>query len=311
MPQDKTVDICIVTFKGQKLIGQLLSSIADLDLSRIRLRVIVVDNDSARSSWPAVQVFSDRSEFELEYVVEPMRGIPYARNKALDCVRSEYFAFVDDDEQVDSQWLQIMLGALNDYQADFVFGPVPSILPTNTPDWARSHRAFLPVQKPTGTPLTFGATGNIVGRIQSVVSSGVRFDPSFSETGAEDTDFFHRLYLRGCKLVWCNEGIITEEVRPERVNVSWIQKRAFRSGQSFYRIVLRRYPLWKRITWLMIVAVRAGFESLGLAVTRPVSFSTYTKILHLWSIHIGQLSMVFGDKYVYHEYSSTNYRTDH
>ena len=67
----------------------------------------------------------------MEYALEPIVGIPYARNRALEMAMAadDLIAFLDDDEVPSEQWLAELLRVWREYSADVVFGPVQPFFP--------------------------------------------------------------------------------------------------------------------------------------------------------------------------------------
>jgi succinoglycan biosynthesis protein ExoM len=303
-----SVDICIATYKRPQILIDLLDSLGKLDLDGINMRIIVVDNDPAGSARAAVDAVYSRNPIELKYVVEAERGISHARNRALELVDADYFAFVDDDEYVTQTWLKRMLNTLNKYNADAVFGPVQSVFPDSAPSWACELPAFKRRSNLTGTFVNHGDTGNVLVRTESIKKMHLSFDPSFSLTGGEDIDFFYRMFLSGKTLVWCEEALIYEKVPEERLNIRWILMRAFRKGQSFFRVFVRRYPFKKKIKWLFLKPCQVLFGILILPFMRISSYKKYLQLLYRIYAALGQLSMVFGNLFLYQEYSAKNYR---
>ena len=62
-----------------------------------RRRFVVVDNDADESSRAVVT--AAKLPWPVVYVVEPERGIPFARNRAVrEAADSDFVVFIDDDE---------------------------------------------------------------------------------------------------------------------------------------------------------------------------------------------------------------------
>lgn len=302
-----SVDICIATYKRPQMLIKLLDSISKLNLYGINMRIIVVDNDPMGSAHASIDSFRSRIPLDIKYVIESERGISHARNRALDLVQANYIAFVDDDEYVTPDWLQVMLINLIKYNADAVFGPVQKVLPYSASSWAYELSIFKRNSKPTGTFVNHGPTSNVLFKTETIKKLHLRFDPSFSLTGGGDSDFFYRMYLHGNTLVWCDEAVIYEEVPKERLNKKWILRRSFRGGQSFFRVFVRRYPLKKKMQWLLLKPLQVFFGILILPFMRIVSYGVYLNWLCRVCAAVGQLSMIFGERFLYHEYSQKNY----
>jgi succinoglycan biosynthesis protein ExoM len=144
-----------------------------------------------------------------------------------------------------------------------VFGPVPSLLPHNTPRWLKASGLFDRRRSPTGTPRSVGGAGNVLLCVDTLRRFGRGFDPAFGKTGGEDTEFFHALHLWGARMVWCDEAVAVETVTPERARLGWILRRNYNAGRIYARVTLPCQPVWLAVASLLRCA--AGLLPLALA----------------------------------------------
>ncbi|MCD2448857.1 glycosyltransferase family 2 protein [Methylicorpusculum oleiharenae] len=287
------IDICIATYKRQELLGKLLKSLSKQTLiNSIKLRIIIIDNDPEQSARLTVENFFYDKDIVYIYDVQPKKNISLTRNKALDFVTADYLAFIDDDEWAVPNWLNLLLNASQQYNADIVFGPVLPQFPEDTPEWILKGGFFYRNNK-TGAVLTHGASGNVLIRAPKAFKNTLYFDPKYGLTGGEDTELFHRLYLLGAKMIWCNEALAYEDVPRERMTVQWLVKRALRGGQIYAKIYLKDYSLYKRITWFI---KRISYLVIAI-ISLPVAFfmgkSSWVWVLRKLMANYGQLSMLF------------------
>ena len=153
--------------------------------------VLVVDNGS--SSPESAMVVEDLAIPRREFLVEPRPGLSRARNRALDAVRTELVAWIDDDEVADADWVRrlkegfdhearpaavcgVMLPAELEFEAQVRFeqyggfskgrGITPEVLRKGTPS----------VISPLYPLPSFGSGGNMAFRTESLRSLG-GFDP--------------------------------------------------------------------------------------------------------------------------------------
>jgi len=285
------IDICVGTFKRPQLLSLLLQSLEKQELNnQLNIRIIIIDNDSEQSGKTTVDEFRKTNTFEVVYDVEPEKGISFVRNRALQHVQTEYFAFLDDDEVAEKDWLLTLYRASIKYEADAVFGPVVGILPDEIPEWALNHQSFTRPRKNTGTLVQSGGTGNVLVKTQSLGVRHQKFDITYALTGGEDSDFFYRLYLAEKKLVWCNEAIVREHIPQNRISVSWVRLRAFRGGQCFQRTFVQRYTLRKKIIWLLQKPLQFIAGLISLPFARIYSYPLYVRLLCRTSGAAGQLT---------------------
>ena len=88
------------------------------------LTVLVVDNAPTDDR---VRKLVEKGQFQVpvRYVTEPMPGLSYARNKAIEQCRTELIAFIDDDEVACPYWgSELVRGFAEDPSVDCVTGVV-------------------------------------------------------------------------------------------------------------------------------------------------------------------------------------------
>jgi succinoglycan biosynthesis protein ExoM len=290
------IDVCIATFKRPQMLASLLQSLAQQKLDGMIIRIIVVDNDREQSAMPAVAAFRYAYKIDVIYDVEPVQNIALSRNRAMEHVTSEFFAFVDDDEIVSDRWLQSHLDCLMSHQADLVFGPVRSTLPNDAPGWA--GRCFKKIQRSTGDVLEFGGAGNVFARRSAFELPSARFDPAFGLTGGEDTDLFYRLSMAGKRLIWCEEAWASEPVPSARLTLKWVRRREFRSGQTYYKIFVTRYSMRQKAAWFVTKLMQLAGGILIAPMMRLISYPSYVVLTARVASATGQLSSCFSKKIV-------------
>lgn len=307
MNSEISIDVCLATYRRPALLAETLQSLAQLNLAGLMLRVVIVDNDLNETGRTTVETFRKSVSFAVIYDVEPDQNIALARNRALSHTQADYFAFVDDDEAVPPDWLSTLLSTIQRYNADVVFGPVQSILPSDAPKWARVQPSFLRTQRATGTQLEHGGSGNVLIRRVALGQPPQLFDPSYGLSGGEDADFFYRLHLAGRRLIWCDEAIVTEHVPASRLTLKWLRQRGFRSGQSFVRVFVKRYPLEKKALWFVMKVLQLIGGIIAAPFMLLVSYPTHVRLTVRIMAALGQLSVVFSNS-IYEEYRADRYR---
>jgi succinoglycan biosynthesis protein ExoM len=194
--------------------------------------IVIVDNDSQRSSQSVVAAFYPDAGVPIRYDCEPERNISLARNRAVRNASGTLIAFIDDDELPRPDWLSQLHRTMNACGADGVLGPVLPDFPSDAPAWLKRASEFRRRRLRTGARIGEGdgRTGNVLLRKSIITDAGCWFDPAFGRTGGEDTDFFYRQFERGGVFVWCDEAAVTETVPPERWKMTFHLKRLLRAG---------------------------------------------------------------------------------
>ncbi len=103
------INLAICTCKRAQLLKECLDSVAQAHVPvGTTLVVTIIDNDAEQSARALVESMASGFPVSLEYIAEPRRGIPCARNRAIaeaHRLNSDYLVFIDDDEWVMPDWL--------------------------------------------------------------------------------------------------------------------------------------------------------------------------------------------------------------
>ncbi len=234
MRNDQNINVCICTYlRPQHLKSCLFSLINQNPLKKTSYSITVIDNDENKSAEPVVNDLEVQSKVPIYYACEKERGIPFARNRALDesvKLNFDYIAFIDDDEQASRDWLGTLYQYLRSYSSDVVIhGRVIHQFPENTPDYMR-YSYYMKKERKTGKKLDTCATNNVIFPTTIVREHKVCFDTSEPHAGGTDTIFFFEVNRKGIPIYECAEAVVYETVFPSRLKMSWLLRRKYRSG---------------------------------------------------------------------------------
>lgn len=217
--QPISVSIIICSRKRPVLLKRALDSLTKLIVPEtVTLSFVVIENDDTPQYGPLIDSF--KGQMAISHVVEPIAGLTYARNSALDVAiesRVDWMGNVDDDQSIDKNWLVHMAKAIRTYPdtAMFVGRWLRTSLP-NTPPWYPEIN--IPKTSKTGTKLTDGVGGNVMIRadVMAPEGMGLRYDHEFRFMGGEDTDFSLNYKSKGGIIRHVREAETTEEIPVER-----------------------------------------------------------------------------------------------
>lgn len=224
---NNTVCIGVCTCQRPKMLKECLRSLSQLTpIEGVRAEIAVIDNEPEGSQ--AAREAAGR--FGAHYRHQPERGIPQARNMALDTARdlgATHLAFIDDDETAAPDWLACLWAAMRRYDASATQGYVEYVYPENAQSWRRRGE-YATKRRPSGMLLEFAATNNVLFSLDA--AHGLRFDESLRFLGGEDTVFFAALHRRGERIVFCAEAVAFETVPQSRVTIAGNARKSFRKG---------------------------------------------------------------------------------
>ena len=222
-------------------LSNLLDALANIDDpgASYAVSLVVVDNDAGQSAKATVSDYqNDRYRWPLSYVCEPVRGIPFARNRALAAAAgSEFIVFVDDDEVPDRGWLHELLRVQRETGADVVEGRVDSVFASPPAKWITNSGLFVRPRRRTGEELAAATTSNVLFNAAIVPANEPAFDERMRFTGGSDTHFFMSARLAGHRIVWADDAIVTETVPATRATLGWLLRREYRRGNTLERVL--------------------------------------------------------------------------
>jgi succinoglycan biosynthesis protein ExoM len=238
----------------------------------VDLVVVITDNDVDRSAEPVVEAARATTGLDIRYVVEPRRGIPFARNTGVRAAGDvDWVAFVDDDEVVDETWLERLLTVAAQTGADVVTGTVLPHFDERPPSWVVRGGFFERPRFATGTAIPYARTSNalVAGRLLRGEGDGP-FSERLLANGGDDTHFFQRVRLAGGRIVWADEAVVTETVPTSRVDVRWLVKREYRRGNTLSWCLRDLEDSWPRRGKRAVAGLVRCVQGIGLILASVV-----------------------------------------
>lgn len=251
------------------------------------VEILVIDNGDSENSKKITETISSLSPFAIYLITEHVKGIPYARNRALDeCNKkgNDWIAFIDDDETVDEHWLTVMQQASLKIDADVFHGQTDSVIND-------SRKPFWPIKpkkrhRNTFQPLQTAGTDNVMFRSHLVSAPGLnlRFDEDMRFSGGSDREFFYRANDLGAKIVWVPEAKTYELVPITRQTFSYRIRRAYSVAANECYISKKRYGLRRTITLQGLKAAGRFIAGLMWLPFSPLAFLLPHRSLRLQTI---------------------------
>jgi succinoglycan biosynthesis protein ExoM len=244
--------ICIITYRREKGLARLLSSIAELIVpdGLEEIAAFVIDNDARESARETVAEFQKNFPIDLVYGNEARRGIAFARNRALSLAKGyDLVAFVDDDETVSREWLRELVQTQMAGNFDLVTGPLRPVYEMDPPAWLKKMNYFEKKGYRLGNKVKATGSGNMLIRVRALQKEEV-FLPVFNLMGGSDGYFVSDLFKKGAGIGWAEKAIAFDWIPASRMKVGWYLQRRFRFGVSntlAARIFSEPYWFFKRV----------------------------------------------------------------
>ena len=199
------ISIIIPTYNRPKQLSACLHSLADLDYSRKRFEIVIVDDGSRETLDDTITPFQDR--LNLTLIRKRNGGPASARNQGAQIARGEFLAFTDDDCRLSTDWLTIMETRF-ETEPDSMFGGYSvNCLTKNI--FATTSQLIVDIvydfYNPTADKATFITSNNMAmsARLYKKING---FDVSFPKAAAEDRDFCDRWIHAGYQIIYAPEA---------------------------------------------------------------------------------------------------------
>lgn len=300
---DLKVAICVCTHNRSQGLTRLLVALQDIDLSGYNpqgVEVIVIDNSPNSETQAICERAGPRLPIAVHYVPEPRAGITYARNRAVEVALergADFVAFIDDDDQPQSDWLIQLLDRQSVTGADMVFGTW--VLDSLMPQWARDSGIFRsPIKVKNenkggryGLPGCASTCNALIGRdiLERIATTGPVFDHNFRLSGGEDKDFFIRARQLGGSVTSAETSVIHRKHEPERYTARGLLKRGFKNGCSQVKMA-RAHGNTSRVMKLLGTSLTKIIISLFL-----LPFSLFSKGMLMHNLY--RMAKAFGVLY--------------
>lgn len=103
------LSLIICTYNREKFLGNSLCSVAAQPFPVGRYELILVDNASTDSTPEIAETFArEFPNVQFRYVRELNQGLSHARNRGISEARGEVLVFLDDDVQLDEEYLHVL-----------------------------------------------------------------------------------------------------------------------------------------------------------------------------------------------------------
>jgi glycosyltransferase involved in cell wall biosynthesis len=244
------VSIVIATHNRSALLGQTLAALAEQRWPVDQVEIIVSDNGSTDGTRAVVQGAASRDGAPVRHLFVPEPGKSYAVNAALEIARGDLLAFTDDDVLPEPGWIEALVRAIDETQADFVAGRIRPMWEIEPPAWM-SPSLYGVLAIPDNGPARLAITGDRQSNVMPIGANmavrasviarlgGLRTDlgklAGSLRTG-EDHEFFLRLMHAGCRGVYEPEALVRHFVPASRLKRAYFRRWLYQNGRDVSRL---------------------------------------------------------------------------
>lgn len=234
----RKVDIAVCTWNRSNLLSGTLASFSELCVEpSVRLRIIIVDNNSTDSTPEVIREFQQSDFASSNPVValtETRQGHTFSRNCAIDAADSDLVIWTDDDVEVPSDWVTKYVEAANQNpEITFWGGEIAPKFEGEMPKWIHENwdavKGCFAIREFSGdleldeSRLPYGANF----AIRTSVQQEHRFNESLGRRGEEvlgedELDLFRRLLASGLRGQWVPDAGLTHFIPTSRASEKYV-----------------------------------------------------------------------------------------
>jgi glycosyltransferase involved in cell wall biosynthesis len=139
------LDVVVPTYNRSKLLRTVINSLLRAPVpAGLDVTIWVVDNNSKDDTVDVVSEIQSTAAVPCMYVNEANQGSSQARNAGIRAGNGELIGFIDDDEQIDERWYEIVAREFADQETQFIAGAYLPNWEVPAPNWLHpmSHAAI-------------------------------------------------------------------------------------------------------------------------------------------------------------------------
>ena len=253
-----SITVIIPTFQRPgDLIAATQSVFTQTMINKTECALVIVDNDPEHSAKEAIEQLRLEAPANLTFISahEPRAGVANARNCAMEHVKTDLIAFLDDDQSAgDPEWLEKLYRLHKELKAAVIFGPLVTVLPKSVTE----HKAYFSKffgrhdPSPRGYIDDYHGGCNTLIDVSQLPKKKPLFDPATNETGGEDDMLFIAMAELGGRFAWEPDAPVYERVPIRRAHLNYTLRRAVVYGQGPTSNAVRLKQYHKLVFWMAV-----------------------------------------------------------
>ncbi len=233
------LDVLICTYNRSDLLRKAVESLFGAPVPQgLEVEVYLVDNNSPDNTAEVVRELQRLAPFPIHYILETKQGLSHARNAGISAGTGDVIGVIDDDEEIETHWFEVIARELQEPTVDYIGGPYLANWQAPIPDWLPpGYPGVIGVMPPkprgrfgSGHPGMLNG-GNAAIR-RSVFERVGFYSTRLGRTAKgllseEDAEFFRRLLAAGISGMYVPEFAIYHHIPAERLTRRYHRRWAY------------------------------------------------------------------------------------
>lgn len=289
--------IIICTFNGSRTLERVIKKVlSQVNYDKYVEEFIVVDNSSTDNTAEIVKTFGDR----VKYSFEGLAGLSNARLNGVKQTKSEWIVFIDDDNELDNNWIEIVSEFITNHpEVSFLCGstiPKLDFEPTaHEIDNLREFHKSLAISNLSRNEIDFNSKeGPMFGAgltIKTEILIKLANDGWLSMPGrkgnslssGEDGEIFYYAQKHNYINGYCPSAVIEHNIPKKRLEDSYIYELCLKLGEADFQLMSRKKLYWLRRIKMLLLSIKPiskkGKSKLRYSIEKRVKKNNIIKIL--------------------------------
>jgi glycosyltransferase involved in cell wall biosynthesis len=241
----KKLSLIIATYNRAQSLLRTLRSVVSQSAAPELWECIVVNNNSTDNTAEVFARFAAENQgFDLKMITETKQGLSNARNAGITASKGEYVAIVDDDETLESSYIESYIEFFDSFPTAMAAGgAVRAEYESHRPRWM-SHYTERMIANPIDLDVVvtlfpssrIPAGGNMAFRREIFDRVGL-FNPRLGRNGqsligGEENDLFARLRAVGELLYFVPNAAIYHHIPDAKLTDEYFDRLSYNVGRS-------------------------------------------------------------------------------
>jgi glucosyl-dolichyl phosphate glucuronosyltransferase len=267
------ISIIIATYNRCDELSRTLGSLAAIEFpASVKCEVLVIDNRCTDNTQRFATEWAAKFPVPLRVVAENRQGLSHARNRGIDAARYDVIAYLDDDVDVDRNWLKAMAAAHAEDQYAAIGGRASLVYPAGRPDWLGDADDGLLSKVELGDERKLVGPDDIYGvnlsfrRRDLIDAGGFRTDLGRVGTnliGSEEFEILSRIAAGGGQLLYEPAATVGHRVPMSRLSRRWFWRRCYHGLRGSVRALPEEEVNPSELARSGVRTLRAARKALG------------------------------------------------
>lgn len=276
----------IFTYNSSDIILRTLVHLKEaVDFFPVDHEIILVDNNSVDRTLQKVGDFIAENSLEIKIVENPKQGLSYSRIEGVKLANKEFVCFVDDDNFLSQNWLEVLTDIISKYNPDVIGCRTLGISDVIFPNWWSNYQGLYACGmrfKDSGfldDPLDKMWGAGLTARLKYLKPALLRMNLLCTDRIGQkqmsggDTELNFRMRLLGAKFYYSNDLFLYHYMRAGRLNKGHLNKTRFGNGLGAINLDVYKFLLTGELKYKILnLAILTLIGALPLSIKYKTNY---------------------------------------